>query len=147
MKRPALYSGWENGTTLPVALAALDYHGLPREQYQEQLDQLTHEWCGALDSRFHWRMDSIGYTETELERASRSVRGVASYLDTLPPEPMPSKMKCKFCDFKTICPTLHEADFGDQFTTPAQRKAASERRAAAKAASAELDDASMFPTI
>lgn len=137
-KQPALYAGWENLTTLPVALAAIQQHGLPDLQYAAHLAHLGHVWAGRIESRFHWRMDREPYRGPELERASASARGVAGYLDTLPPVPMPSKMKCKYCSFRDVCPSAEPADFTEGFTTREQRKAISQQRRAAEQAEAEL---------
>lgn len=140
VKRPALYAGWENMTTLPVAMAALQAHGLPLSQYDDELQHLHHQWSGAVESRYHWRMEPVPYTQPQLDRASLSARGVAGYLDQLPPVPNPSKMKCKYCNFKTLCPSTHPADAGEDFTTPEQRAAVREARRELEAAQAALGD-------
>lgn len=141
VKRPALYHDWQNTTSLLPACSAIAMYGLPPSQYGLELQQLEHEWTGELESRFHWRMVNEGFTDAELTRASRSVRGVASYLDTLPPEPMPSKMKCKYCAFNRLCPSLVPADYAEGFTTSEQRETQRMMREAAEAQDEAMQEA------
>lgn len=124
--RPALYADAETTTTLPAYLAALQLHGLPIEQYAHEVQRLTDEWTGAIDNKFHWRTDELQsmLTDAELNRAIGTMVGVAPFLDTLPPVPMPARMKCKWCSFKAICPSTDPAAVMDTFTTRSQRTVA-----------------------
>lgn len=138
--RPGLYSGWDSSTCKPVALEALAYHQIEELQYPAELVSLGHRWSGAIEDRFHWRMDALPFTDAQLARASLAARGVAGYLDKLPPVPMPSKMRCRFCSYKDLCPSTHPADFAEGFTTREQRHEASIKQAEAVAAAVAAGD-------
>lgn len=132
--RPRLRADWENGTTYPVALAAIDAQGIDPWDYEAELLLLRDQWQ-ALDGggRFHWRGERewSRFTEPQLAAAVGAIVGVAPYLDTLPPVPMPGKMKCGWCSFRSICPSSDPSDWADSYTSREQRAARHEAREAA----------------
>lgn len=146
--RPALGTNAHLGTTLPVYRAALDAYGLDKTLYGDQLYQLEAEWRGpaewdGADSGFHWRTnhDEAVFTDAELRRAIRTMVDIGPYLDTLPATPMPGRMKCRSCSFKSLCPDADDTVIDEDFTTPEERTAMRERRREAREA-AEARDAS-----
>jgi hypothetical protein len=138
--RPGFYSGWAASTSQPVALAAIDHHGIPPLQYADDLTDLGHRWSGAIEDRFHWKMDALPFTDRQLQQVSLAARGVAGYLDSLPPVPNPSRMRCRFCSFRDLCPSVEPVDYAEGFTTRDERRALAERRLASSLAGAAAGD-------
>jgi hypothetical protein len=132
--RPALHamlssSGTLNYTTTHrVMLDAIREHGLDPADYAEELAILEAQRDGIADNPFFWREELV-FNDLQLAEAVDAVRAVAPFAAGHPDVKMPSAMKCKRCEFRSLCaarPDDREALIAANFTTPTEREAATE---------------------
>lgn len=129
--RPALRSmltssGSANySTTYSVMMDAINAHGLDARDYSTELDVLYRQMNGMSDNPFFWR-EWILFSDDQIEEAVDSIRTVAGFVRKPHAVRMPSAMKCRRCEFRSLCaaPPQDRSSIKDaMFTTPDQREA------------------------
>lgn len=112
-------------TTATLMREAIQQNGLDESDYSRELEILDGWDNGTIDSPYFWRSEIL-FNDLQLQEAVESVRSVAPFAaGKLPNVKMPSKMKCKRCEFKEVCaarPDDREGLIAEKFTTPLARQ-------------------------
>jgi hypothetical protein len=132
--RPALRSmissdGSLNYTTTAALMReAIAENDLDPADYAAELEILDAQASGIADSPFFWREEII-FNDLQLAEAVDAVRAVAPFAANHPNVKMPSRFKCRSCEFRSLCaarPADRDALIAASFTTPSEREALAE---------------------